>query len=58
MKIFPLEYTTTTTAIDNKYESKIEEKQIENILLHSLVSIFLFTVKLVYKLIIITTTKA
>ena len=27
MKIFPLGYTTTTTAIDNKYESKIEEKQ-------------------------------
>ena len=47
MKIFPLGYTTTTTAIDNKYESKIEEKQIENILFHSLVSIFLFTVKLV-----------
>ena len=53
MKIFPLGYTTTTTAIDNKYESKIEEKQIENILFHSLVSIFLFTVKLV--LYIITT---
>jgi len=36
MKIFPLGYTTTTTAIDNKYESKIEEKQIiENILFHN-----------------------
>ena len=55
MKIFPLGYATTTTAIDNKYDSKIEEKQIENILFHSLVSIFLFTVKLV--LYIITTTK-
>ena len=46
MKIFPLGYTTTTTAIDNKYESKIEEKQIiENILFHNTFCyILLFTV--------------
>ena len=52
-----LEYTTTTTAIDNKYESKIEEKQIENILLHYLVSIFFHSKISIYYIITTYTIK-
>ena len=52
MKIFPLGYTTTTTAIDNKYESKIEEKQIiENILFHNFLLYITFHSKHIHILI-------